>query len=339
MLAEHHSREPLALGLSREEVRERLFGQVRSEIFRAVVARLGEEGKITAERDALRLSSHRPALTGSDKAAKKNLEDAFRSAGLQARTLEETAAATGIKIEFARKLYNLIAGEKRIVKIGDFVFHVDSIEDLKSRVRARKPINPKMDILVFKEITGGLTRKYAIPLLEYLDRELLALVPFHHFGSNVLLTEFSDHVGDHLLAGSAQARGVAAQHVEHQLGVAMHQRRESHFAQDGDVAGSQRAHRGRARARVDQRHLADDLAGLAHLQAHFGAARMRDYLNLASQNNITLVPFFALPEQHLAGLEAFIGHVGGQLLQIEVGEALEERQCAHQLKHRRSPRA
>ena len=58
-----------------------------------------------------------------------------------------------------------------MVRIGDFVFHVDSIEDLKSRVRAQKPINPKMDVSVFKEITGGLTRKYAIPLLEYLDRE------------------------------------------------------------------------------------------------------------------------------------------------------------------------
>ena len=142
MLAEHHRREPLSLGLSREEVRERLFGQVRPEIFRTVVARLGEEGKVTAERD-----------------------------GLQARTLEETAADAGIKMELARKLYNLISAEKRVVRIGDFVFHVDSIEDLKSRVRAQKPINPKMDILVFKEITGGLTRKYAIPLLEYLDRE------------------------------------------------------------------------------------------------------------------------------------------------------------------------
>jgi selenocysteine-specific elongation factor len=171
MLAEHHRSEPLSLGLSREEVRERLFGRVRPDIFRAVVARLGEEGKVTAERDALKLTSHRPALSGSDELAKNSLEGAFKKAGLQAKTLEETAADAGIRMELARKLYNLIAAEKRIVRIGDFVFHIDSIEDLKSRVRARKPINPKMDIVVFKEITGGLTRKYAIPLLEYLDRE------------------------------------------------------------------------------------------------------------------------------------------------------------------------
>jgi selenocysteine-specific elongation factor len=171
MLAEHHRREPLSLGLSREQVRDRIFGQVRPEIFRAVVASLAEEGKIAAERDALRLTSHRLALTDSDATAKETLETAFKRSGLQGRTLEETAATAGLKIELARKLYNLIAAEKRVIRIGDFVFHADSIEDLKSRVRARKPLNPKMDVAVFKEITGGLTRKYAIPLLEYLDRE------------------------------------------------------------------------------------------------------------------------------------------------------------------------
>jgi selenocysteine-specific elongation factor len=65
----------------------------------------------------------------------------------------------------------LLSAEGRVVRVGDFVFHIDSIEDLKSRVRAQKPLNPRIDVAVFKELTGGLTRKYAIPLLEYLDRE------------------------------------------------------------------------------------------------------------------------------------------------------------------------
>ncbi|HSE37561.1 MAG TPA: selenocysteine-specific translation elongation factor [Blastocatellia bacterium] len=171
VLEEHHRRDPLSLGLSREEVRDRVFGQLRPEIFRAVIARLGQEGTVSADRDALRLAAHRPELTDSDASAKKALEAAFKAAGLQAGTLEETAAATGTKIEIARKLYNLLAAERRLLRIGDFVFHVESIDDLKARVRARKTVNPKLDVAVFKEITGGLTRKYAIPLLEYLDRE------------------------------------------------------------------------------------------------------------------------------------------------------------------------
>jgi selenocysteine-specific elongation factor len=171
MLTEHHRREPLSLGLSREEVRDRVFGQLRPEIFRTVIARLGVEGKVVAERDALRLAAHAPALTETDSAAKQALEAAFKSAGLQASSLEETAATVGVKVELARKLYNLLAAERRIVRVGDFVFHAESIEDLKSRVRARKAVNPRMDVAVFKEMTGGLSRKHAIPLLEYLDRE------------------------------------------------------------------------------------------------------------------------------------------------------------------------
>ena len=171
ILEEHHRREPLSLGLSREEVRDRVFGQLRPEIFRTVIARLVSEEKVSAERDALKSAKHRPELTDSDATAKKALEAAFKAAGLQAGTLEETAAGTGTKIELARKLYTLLAAERRLVRIGDFVFHIESIEDLKARIRARKSVSPKIDVAVFKEITGGLTRKHAIPLLEYLDRE------------------------------------------------------------------------------------------------------------------------------------------------------------------------
>jgi selenocysteine-specific elongation factor len=171
LLAEHHKREPLSFGASREEVRERVFGDVKPEIFRAAIARLVDEGAVAAERDSLRLASHRPALTTADLAAKQELEAAFKTAGLQAPTLEEAAAGIRVPVEMARKLYNLLAAEHRILRIGDMVFHVDSIEDLKSRVRAQRSINPRIDVAVFKEITGGLSRKHAIPLLEYLDRE------------------------------------------------------------------------------------------------------------------------------------------------------------------------
>ncbi|HEY9233371.1 MAG TPA: SelB C-terminal domain-containing protein, partial [Blastocatellia bacterium] len=171
VLGEHHRREPLSLGMSREEVRERLFGTLRPEVFRAVINRLTEAGGVAAERETLRLSSHRPALSDADATAKQALEATFKAAGWQAPTLEEAAAGAGVKVEMARKLLTLLAAEQRIVRIGDFVFHREAIDELKSRVQARKAISAKIDVAVFKEITGGLTRKYAIPLLEFLDRE------------------------------------------------------------------------------------------------------------------------------------------------------------------------
>lgn len=170
LLKQHHQREPLLLGLSREEVRERLFGAIRPEIFRSVISRLADEGKIVAERDILRLASFRPELSGVEENAKQTLEAALRSHGLQAGTIEEVAVEINISSDLARKLFNLLAAEQRVLRIGDFVFHVDPIEELKSLIRAHKSVSVKMDVAVFKEITGGLTRKHAIPLLEYLDR-------------------------------------------------------------------------------------------------------------------------------------------------------------------------
>jgi selenocysteine-specific elongation factor len=171
ILKSHHEGEPLSLGLSREEVRERVFGNADPDIFRALVSRLSGEGTIAAERETLRLAAHRPALTGEDATLKEKLEATIKAAGLQAGTLEEAAAASNVPLELARKLSNLLNAEQRILRVGELTYHKDVIEDLKQRVRARKAIDPRMDVAVFKDITGGLTRKYAIPLLEFLDRE------------------------------------------------------------------------------------------------------------------------------------------------------------------------
>jgi selenocysteine-specific elongation factor len=171
LLAEHHKRDPLSLGVSREEVRERLFGAFNAEIFRSVITHQLEEGKVVGEREMLRLASHKPAVSGADADTKQALEAAFKAPGLQAGTLDEVAAGLKLNINVAKKFYNLLIAERRLLRIGDFVFHVDSIEDLKQRVRAQKAVNAKIDVAIFKEISGGLSRKYAIPLLEFLDRE------------------------------------------------------------------------------------------------------------------------------------------------------------------------
>src|ERR1043165_754385 len=102
---------------------ERAFTGLRPEIFRAVIARLTEAGRVAAEREALRLSSHRPALSNADATAKQALEAVFKAAGWQAPTLEEASASAGLKVELARKLFTLLAAEQRVVRVADFVFH------------------------------------------------------------------------------------------------------------------------------------------------------------------------------------------------------------------------
>ena len=76
----------------------------------------------------------------------------------------------------SQKIVTLMLREKTLVKVSDdLVFYGKVLEDLRERVRGLKVISPgaqprKIDVARFKELTG-VSRKYAIPLLEWLDRE------------------------------------------------------------------------------------------------------------------------------------------------------------------------
>ena len=99
------------------------------------------------------------------------IESAFATAGLKVPALKDVLA--GLKVDKARaqKIVTLLLRDKVLVKISeDLVFHHDALDALRKRMAAQKTITPKMDVARFKELTG-VSRKYAIPLLEYLDRE------------------------------------------------------------------------------------------------------------------------------------------------------------------------
>jgi selenocysteine-specific elongation factor len=65
----------------------------------------------------------------------------------------------------------LLLRDKVLIKISDdLVFHRTALEELRQRLAAEKLKSPRLDVARFKDL-AGVSRKYAIPLLEYLDRE------------------------------------------------------------------------------------------------------------------------------------------------------------------------
>jgi selenocysteine-specific elongation factor len=79
----------------------------------------------------------------------------------------------GLRVDKARaqKIVTLLLRDKILVKVSDdLVFHRDALVDLRQRMAAEKIKSPKLDVARFKDL-AGVSRKYAIPLLEYLDRE------------------------------------------------------------------------------------------------------------------------------------------------------------------------
>jgi selenocysteine-specific elongation factor len=165
-----HRQNPLVPGMSREELRGR-FPEASPEIFTRVFEGALREKKIELSGDLVRLSGRGVALKDEEAESQGIIETAFASAGLRVPALKDVLAGLKVDKVRAQKIVTLLLRAKVLVKVSeDLVFHRDALADLRKRLAAEKTKSPKLDIARFKDLTG-VTRKYAIPLLEYLDRE------------------------------------------------------------------------------------------------------------------------------------------------------------------------
>jgi len=170
-LRAHHAAQPLSDGMPREEVRERLSGHGHSEVFERAVENLTAAG-IIGGRERLALATHRVALSPDEDRARQAIERAFREAGLKPPDTPALLAQSGVAPGVADRILKLLQRQKVLVKIDELLFHDAALKDLKTTVASLKSAGgtARIDVGTFKE-RFGVTRKYAIPLLEYLDRE------------------------------------------------------------------------------------------------------------------------------------------------------------------------
>jgi selenocysteine-specific elongation factor len=172
-LGAYHRAVPLEDGMPREEARERLFAHAGAGVFERVLDGLVGAQQIVA-RDRLALASYRLALTPAEAEAKAGLERLFREAGLTPPSLAEAAASLGQASMAIEKIVSLLTRQKVLVRLDTLVFHAEPLEHLKQELAAQKAASAEssltIDIASFKS-RYGVSRKFAIPLLEYLDRE------------------------------------------------------------------------------------------------------------------------------------------------------------------------
>lgn len=177
----HHQREPLARGLPRETLRERLFAHAAPEIFRAVIARLEAGGALVTEKDIVRAPGHGQKLTADDEQLRQKIAEAYEQAAFAAPTLDQALVAAGIPATqraHARKILQLLIDDGTLVRVQvELFFHAHAIQRLQDLLRQyaieHEP-DRLIDVSAFKDL-AGVSRKYAIPLLEYFDRERITM--------------------------------------------------------------------------------------------------------------------------------------------------------------------
>jgi selenocysteine-specific elongation factor len=167
---QYHASQPLSPGLPREEARERLFGSASGEVFDAVLSTLAAAGQIVA-RDTLALAGHQLSLSPEEARARDVLTVTYREAGFAPPDPRAAGEAAGVNPAVGDRMVKLLIREKSLVRLGDVLFHADTLARLKSDLREMKARGTTtLDVAFFKE-RYGVSRKFAIPLLEYLDRE------------------------------------------------------------------------------------------------------------------------------------------------------------------------
>lgn len=176
-IEDHHRKEPLSKGIMRETLREQLFSHLPPEIFRATLSYLEEEKQISAEKDIVRANSFNQELTSEEKRVRENLAAIYKNAALEVPTLEnallKSIGGTKLTKDHARKIFQLLLNAGEIVKVtDDFYFAKNAVDALTRQLRdfAAGSADRLIDVSAFKNL-ASVSRKYAIPLLEYFDRE------------------------------------------------------------------------------------------------------------------------------------------------------------------------
>ncbi len=166
---EFHRQNPLASGIGKEELRVRT--DAKDEAFDAIAATLARENRIEIAGDLVRLPGRGVVMKDEEAESRRVIEQTFAAAGLKVPALKDVLAGLKIDQTRAHKIMTLLLREKVLIKVSDdLVFHQSALAGLRKSLAAQKLISPRLDVARFKEITG-VSRKYAIPLLEYLDRE------------------------------------------------------------------------------------------------------------------------------------------------------------------------
>jgi selenocysteine-specific elongation factor len=164
-----HKANPLVAGISKEELREKLGLDI--EVMQAVLAELGSAKKAEVSGEQVRLAGRGVELKDEESKAKKEIEQAFAAAGLKVPYMDEVLSRLPVDKARAQKLVTLLLRDRVLIKLADnLVFHQNALQGLRQTMTEYKTKSPKIDVGRFKDLTG-VSRKYAIPLLEYLDRE------------------------------------------------------------------------------------------------------------------------------------------------------------------------
>ncbi|MCU0240956.1 MAG: selenocysteine-specific translation elongation factor [Vicinamibacteria bacterium] len=165
-----HAAQPLMTFMPREELRQRVFQDLPASVFDHVIAALADGRKIEAQPTGVARRGHTVVLNPLEEAACERLREACRAAGLIGVPTSQVTQASGSEARLGERALRVMLARGEIARIGDHLVLGQRLAELIAAIRQRLTTGSPLDVATVKEMTG-LSRKYVIPLLEYLDSQ------------------------------------------------------------------------------------------------------------------------------------------------------------------------
>ena len=170
-LREFHSTHPLAAGRDMEELRDKLPARIAPKVFRAFVERLETENAIAREGSLLRLPEHKITLRDDEQQAIEQIKTLLGANSLMPPDLQQIERTTGIGRAKLVQVMRILERDRSVVRVGvDMYFLSGSVEGVTRALREEFSGSEEITPAMFRD-RFNTTRKYTIPLLEYLDRQ------------------------------------------------------------------------------------------------------------------------------------------------------------------------
>ena len=170
-LDESHARNPLAAGVPKEELRNRFLNSARIDYFHFLLRRLEQRDLIRIDRSIVMRRGWEPRLNPAQEAVQQSLLGILRRSFPRPPTLTELKRRLHHPPDRTEDVYFFLIQQGDLVRVGgELVLTPSQVQRLKNEVRIKFPPGRSFSVPEFKD-SLGITRKYAIPFLEYLDRE------------------------------------------------------------------------------------------------------------------------------------------------------------------------
>lgn len=161
-----HIKHDKELGIKKDVLLNALQLPWNPKMFDRFISQLNEEGNIILHGSLIIHPQHKIQLNEKQKLLLERISKVMKDKGASAPTSEEIATTLNIPKHAVEEIWRIGLAMQVFIKIDDnFIYTDDTLQQI---IKTVKQLAPKFTVAQFRDATGS-SRKFAIPILEYLD--------------------------------------------------------------------------------------------------------------------------------------------------------------------------